>query len=198
MNWLTFAIATYLLLLLQVGLRGLFDFNITAIEGAEPNLLLILMVFIAMVAPLHTSLWAALILGLLADLEQRQALVVAGDEPMHAVLVGPWALAFIAAAYVVLQMRGVVYRNSPLAFALTVFIAGMGLYLVHIAVLSIRGLPFLPGEAVAGWSATQELVGAFLNLVYSALIALLLHLPLRSSERLWRFRIPTGPARRAV
>ena len=198
MSWLTFAIATYLLLVFQVGLRGLFDFNITAIEGAAPNLLLILMVYIAMVAPYYTTLAAAGMLGIVADLEWHHSLLRAGDDPMSVALIGPWALAFIAAAYVVLQVRGVIYRNSPLAFALTVFIGGVGLYLVNTAVLSVRGLPFTPGEPIAGWRATDSLVSGFLDLIYSTLIALLMHVPLRASERLWRFRTPSGPARRSA
>jgi len=173
MNWLTFTLVTYVLLCAEIGLRG-------ALRLGEvyPSFLLILMVFIGLTASPMTVAWAALILGLLADLQPTTGALA---------IPGPAAIGYLVGAYAVVQLRNLLFRESVLTLAIMVFAVGLFVNLAEVALYSFRGLGFLADEPIPGWSAPGELVTRFLRLLYSAVVAVPLGWLLIKSVPLWRF-----------
>lgn len=176
MNWLTFTITTYLLLCAEIGLR-----EALRIGGGEvyPVFLLVLMVFIGLTAAPMTVAWAALILGLLTDLQPTTGAMA---------LPGPAAVGFLVGAYAVVQLRNLLFRESVLTLAIMVFVVGLFVNLAEVAIYSFRGLSFLANEPIPGWSAPGELVTRFLRLLYTAVFALPVGWLLFKSHAWWRFR----------
>ena len=114
-------------------------------------------------------------------------------------LVGPYALGYLAAAGLCLQMRGSMSQSSPVSLVLVVIPAGVFVQIVAVAMVSLRGLgPFGPQEVVA-WSVADEIVTRFFSILYAAAIAVPLAVLLVRSAPLWRFTPSTprmGRARR--
>lgn len=161
MNWLIFSIVTYVFLLLQVGLTSLL--GIPDAQGVSPNFLMILAVYVGLMAPAKTVAWGMLAIGLIANL-------IPGPVPAGPIL-GPEVLGYLAGAFAVLQLRTLVFRESVMSLVIMVFIVGIFIQLVTVALYTGRGLPFLLGDPVPGWSASDELVHRFLELLYSAVAA---------------------------
>jgi len=150
MNWIVFALAAYVMLALEVGLRTLL--GIPGPDGVSPSFVLVLAVYIGMMAPAHVVPWAMLILGVLVDLRP-------GAAP-DVTIVGPMALGYLVGAYVVLQLRGLVFRESVLALSALVFAGGLFVQLVAVGLLTMRGLPWPTGQPIEGWNAPDQLVAA--------------------------------------
>lgn len=173
MNWLTFTLTTYLLLCAEIGLR-----EALRIGDVFPSFLLILMVFIGLTAAPMTVAWAALILGLLTDLQPTNGALA---------IPGPAAVGFLIGAYAVVQLRSLLFRESVLTLAIMVFVVGLFVNLAEVALYSFRGLSFLANEPIPGWSAPGELVTRFLRLLYTAAMALPVGWLLLRLLPLWRF-----------
>ncbi len=182
MRWPIFAILTYLTLVLETGLKGMLH-----IGGATPSLLLILLVYAGISAPPLTVLWAAALLGLLHDLS---AAAPGTGAPLH--IVGPGVLGFMLAGYTTLQIRALVFRNSAITVAIAVFFAGILAHLVIVALLTVRGLPIVPGQAIDGWRAADQLIGRFLSLLYTTILAMPLGRLLLWSDPWWGFTVHAG------
>lgn len=185
MRWLVFILAALLLLVLDSGVRHLWP------TSAPPTLLLALCVFVALHAPATTSAWAGLVLGALIDL--RMPLDFGGS--LHdAAILGPMAVGYFTAAYVVVQLRVVLMRDSSIALAALVFVAGVFAHLVAVALLTVRGLPYLAAEPAVGWSAADQLTSRFFELLYSTLLALPVGFVLLRTVNHWGFTRPgMGP-----
>lgn len=182
MRWPIFAIFAFAFLVIEDGLRTLM-----AIGFITPSLLLILMVFVGLWAPSTTGGWAAVILGALIDLTTP----IYDVGLVHDVaLIGPACLGYLTGTYVTCQLRGMVFRDSPLAIAVLVVVAGMFVHLVTMAMLTIRGLPWPLGEPIPGWNAADQLVARFLNLLYTAVWAIPISFLLIRSKWLWAFNSP--------
>ena len=179
MNWLVFALVTYAALVLQQGLGALLAVPMPGVGELTPSLLLIVLVFVALHAPAWSAVWAGLVLGLLADLQP-------GPMP-EARLIGPHALGFLAGAYALLQLRGMVFRQSIITFAALTLTAGVFVTLVSVALLTVRGLPWPLGEPIPGWHAADQLVHRFLELIYTTLLSIPLGTLLARGMRLWAF-----------
>lgn len=161
MNWLIFIITAYVVVALDVGLGRLWA--LPGPEGVSPNLVLIFLVWIGLMAPPRTVLWAAVLLGVVVDALQG---------PVHGVqILGPTALGFLAGGFVIQQIRGVMVRESIFTLAASTFFVGVFVYLVTIALYTFRGALWGMADTMPGWSVFDELVRAFQTLVYSALIA---------------------------
>ncbi len=186
MRWPLFLIVAYILLGLQTGLRALFSFG----DGIWPDLILILAVFVAMFAPRMTVAWAFLFLGILTDLTTS---VRAGSAGADLVLLGPSTLACVVGSWVALQLRGVV-RRSVLGAATLVFLVGIFIHLVAVAVLTMRAMPWPLGEPIANWSAADELVRRFGSLLYTTCTSLLLIYLLGRLQHAFGFVVPRGPS----
>ena len=176
MNWLIFALTTYLLLGLQVGLRPLLQIDVAG--GVFPMLLLILMVFLGLSAAPLTVAWAALILGCLVDLMPTTS---------DLAILGPAALGYLVGSYAVVQLRSLLFRESILTLAIMVFAVGIFVNLTEVASYSFRGLSILANDPIPGWSAFHELVRRFLSLLYTAVAALPIGWVLFRMGPLWGF-----------
>lgn len=166
MNWLLFAILTYACLLMQVGLTTLL--GIPDAQGVSPDFMLILAVYVGMQAPGRHVGWAMLTVGICANLLPQT--VVEGATTVGPLL-GPVALGYLAGAFAVLQLRTLVFRESVISLAIMVFVVGIFIQLVIVALYTARGLPFLLGDPIPHWSASDELFERFKVLLYSAIVA---------------------------
>lgn len=175
MSWLMFAVTAYLLTALQEGLSPLWSIPHGRAVEAAPSLLLILLCFVSLMATGTTSLWAALVLGLVVD--------ALGGTP----IVGPHAIGFMLGAYVVLQLRALVFRESMFTLAFMTLAAGLFANLAAVALLSFRGLPVSPAEATPGFAAADQLVTRFFDVLYSTVVAIPLGWLLFKISPLWRF-----------
>lgn len=173
MNWILFGLVTYVFLALQIASR-----NLLVIGDAYPQLLLILLVFIGLSAPSRVLAWAALVLGLLLDLQ---------PGPITPPILGPHVIGYLAGAYVVVQLRTVLFPESVISFAALVFIAGIATHLVTIALFTARGLPWPLAEPVAHWSATEQLVNGFFSILYTTALAVPIGWLLMRSSAIWGF-----------
>jgi hypothetical protein len=181
MNWLVFTITAYIFLLFQVGLTSLM--GIPDASGVLPNFLLILAVYIGLLAPANTVAWGMLSLGILSNL-------LAGPIAAGPIL-GPEALGYLAGAFAVLQLRTLVFRESVVSLVILVFVVGIFIELVTVALYTGRGLPFFLADPVPAWSATDQLFDRFLGLIYSAVTAIPLGLVLIRLRR--SFNFTAGP-----
>ena len=164
MNWLVFIISAYLLLAIQIGLQPLLAFpgpQAGAMPGVSPNLVLVLLVWVGLMAPARTVLWASLVLGVMVDVTQG---------PVHGVqVIGPTAIGYVAGGITLLQIRGIVFRESVLTLAVSVFFVGLFVYLATILIYTLRGVLIDPLES---WRVADALVRGFQTLLYTALAAL--------------------------
>lgn len=179
MNWAVFAVALWLALALQRGLEPLLAIP-NAATGVAPAFVLILVVWVALQAPALAALWAALVAGLILD-----ALTTYYDG--RGGLIGPHALGYLLGAYAVLQMRGMVFRQSGLTLAVMTFVAGIFSHLAIVALLALRAFPLSPADSVPGWDTSAELVARFLQLLYTSAAAALLAILLRPTVSWWGF-----------
>lgn len=183
MRWPVFAIFALTFLVLEDGLRTLLTIGYTT-----PNLLLILMVFVGLWAPSMIAGWAAVILGVLTDLGSP---IYDVDLVGDVALIGPACLGYLCGTYVICQLRGMVFRDSSLAVGVLVAVAGAFVHLVIMAMLTVRGLPWPVGEPIPGWSAADQLVARFFDLLYTAVLAVPIGYVLIRLKWAWGFT-PSG------
>lgn len=172
MNWLTFAILAYLSFALQVILAPIWP-----IQGHEPMVLLILLVFIGLQAPAMAVAWSAIVLGLLADILQQTETGV----------VGPWALGFLAAGYAMVQLRNLLFRDSMFTIGIMTLIAGVFALLVATMLQALRGVPIFGNEAVEGFKAANQLYQGFFTLLNTAIFAVPMGYVLLKIRAMWGF-----------
>lgn len=185
MNWLVFALAAWVAIGLETGLKETLAVRPGGMTLA-PSFLLPLAVFVAMSASPSAVLWACLALGLLMDL--TAPVVTAGGAPI--VVVGPYALGFFVAGQYVLAIRGLMLRRNPLAM---VFLAITGSFVVHLVVVALFTVRQLFG-GTAGWQPSAELVERFGSSLYTGAAALVLSLILLPLSSAFGFH-GTGPSR---
>lgn len=125
MRWLSYFILGYLVLGLQIALKGY-----VAVQGAEPNFVLLMVVFIALNGVRDQALLGAFLLGLMQDLLTLQ--------PM-----GTWAFSYGLVAMSVLSTQEIVYPDHPLThFSLALsggILCGVVLTLQHWAYPALHG-----------------------------------------------------------
>jgi hypothetical protein len=131
--------------------------------AAVPSLVFIFATFIAMCAQARFASWWAIALGLAADLTSPLPVSHAGP-PL--VVVGPHALAYLAAAHLVLSLRGVVIRRNPLTLGFLTLSAGLVAQSLLITMFWVRHFydPII-------FAATDELFARLAGVAYSALLA---------------------------
>lgn len=174
MNWLTFSILAYLGYAAQLLLSPLW-----AVDGHEPSLLLILLVFVALQAPAMHAAWAAVLLGLLMDVYRAD---------YQTGLIGPWAIGMLAAGYALVQMRNLLFKDSMFTIAIMTLIAGIFALLVATTLHTMRdNIPALGNEPVEGFSAASQLYYGFVTLLYTAAVAVPVGFLLLKSQPLWGF-----------
>ena len=159
MRWLTYFILAYVAVGVQVGLRGYVD-----IKGAEPNLVLLVVIFVAVNAAKEAALLGAFMLGLMQDLLTIQPL-------------GVWAVCYGLVAMFVISTHEVVYREHPLTHFSLALMGGI----LCAMVLLVHGLiyPLIWGRGMTPSAHNPERVvtpGAgvgklFAGVLYTAVLA---------------------------
>ncbi len=162
MNWLALAVLSYLLLGAELALRDV----LTIGSGVRPLLILPLVVFVAMHAAPTVALWTGLILGCVIDLLARVPLAGGTDT---AIILGPHALGYLAAAYVTLLLRGFLIRRNPLSLVFMTILGGLLSVAVVVGVVTMKNLisrtmVWSPGEQILsrGGSVLFSCVSSFL------------------------------------
>lgn len=161
MSWTVFAIAAWLMMGLELGLRDALELGRS---GVTPSFVVILLAFVASHAPKHAAVWAGGILGALLDLTAARPDAAA---PGVVTTLGPGALGGFLAAYTVVVMRGSMMRRNPLTLSLLSFVATIMLTIAATTLLEARSL-WDPALRVA---AGHDLWIGLLRGVYTALVA---------------------------
>jgi len=116
-------------------------------------------VFLALSAPATSTLWVALILGAMVDLRSPR-------DAGTAIVLGPYALGYASAAYLVLTVRGLIMRRHWLSpIVMSVLACGLA-ELVVVAFFAVRGI-----YIVSEFSAGPELVHRMLSALYTGATA---------------------------
>lgn len=173
MNWFLFAILAYLGFALQLVLTPAWP-----MQGHEPMVLLVLLVFIGLQAPPMAVAWSALVLGVCTDIL---------CEDMEVGLIGPWAIGFLVAGYVVVQLRNLLFRDSMFTIGIMTLIAGIVALLVATTLQVLRSIPLFGNEPIAAFKASDALFFGFFTLLNTAVFAILLGFPLLRTRAMWGF-----------
>ncbi len=147
-----------------------------------PMLLWIVVVFVTLSAPVGTAVGSALLVGALFDLANSYIVT-----PHEIIVLGPYALGYAFGSYLLVQLRGMVFKDSPITIAAMTVIGGLFVHLLVIALLSLRRLSFLADDPVGLAGSHDDLVQRFLAILYSGLLALPIGWLLIKSSRLWGF-----------
>jgi rod shape-determining protein MreD len=171
MRWLSYFILAYITLGLQAGIARAIEWN-----TAEPNFVLLAVVFIALNAPHDTALLACFGLGAMQDLASGGTM-------------GLFAFSYGLVALFILAVQQAVYRRHPLTHFMLVLVAGIGVALV----LSIHGWLRPPGPENAPGGLRLPPVHApvlplFYAAIYSAILAPLILGGLQRISRVFRFQ----------
>jgi|GEM_PF-4565437 len=160
MNWFVFALWAYGMALLEIAFRH--SPMALGQAGYVPVLSLILLVFVALLGPGLTVMWAAFVLGLLADMS------VALPGASSTVL-GPHAAGYMLAAYCIMQLRTVMVRNASTTVAVSTLVAGLLVAVVSTTWIGFRKLVY--GD-MGAFRAPGWLMSSIVESVYTAIIAL--------------------------
>ena len=131
MNWFVFGIAAWVLLGMHTGLGEVLALGDTTITPLFP---VILVVFVAMWAPLGPALGAALIVGLLLDIVD----VRPGPVSTSVTVIGPNALGLLLAAYTIVLSRALLFRRNVLTLVALALLGAALSAIVVTALLSVR------------------------------------------------------------
>lgn len=158
MRWLSYFILAYITLGLQAGIARAVQW-----KAAEPNLVLLAVVFIALNAPRDAALLGCFILGAMQDLASGGTM-------------GLFAFSYGLVALLVLATRQAVDRRHPA---------------VHFALTLIAGVLTAIVLAIHGWLRTPvhpPVLPLFYTAVYSAILAPFVIGGLQRIDRVFRFQ----------
>jgi rod shape-determining protein MreD len=183
MRWPVFAIFAFVALVLEVSVRN--ALRLDSMMGISPSFVACVAVLITLFANRLSALWACWILGVLMDLLPRD------DDGVT--IVGPAALGFVFAGYVVSLLRTMVFRRKALTLGAMTFIFLLAAGIVVVFITMIRSL--YPGAPVTSLGAVQLMVHHALNALYGGVVAIPLGWLLLVTLPLWGF--PSMPPRRS-
>jgi len=160
MRWIPFAIFAYVLVVLQATLGRILTIHLGGVGHVGPDLLAVLGLMLVLYLRSGTdAALAAGLLGLALDL------TTAGG-PGGATVVGPMALGYAAAAWVVFQVREAFFRERlTTRFLLTLLFC----LIAHGLWVTLQSVRFLGDGSWAAYGAS--LLQAVVNSVYTALLA---------------------------
>ena len=184
MNWLAFALASWVFFGLETGLRDALRVGSTQIA---PSFVFVLVVFVALSAPVHTALGAALIAGAITDLLWPLPLSSGGVT----YVLGPYALGYLIGAQLIVTIRALMMRRNPLTMGFLALVGGACAQVVVVALHTVRGLFYQGVE----FNATSELVQRLGVAAYTGVLAVVLALLLIPMTPLFGF---PDPKRRRV
>jgi hypothetical protein len=163
MNWIAFAVAAWLALGAELGLKPALALGQSNIA---PSFAMILLAYIAMWAPPSVVYPAALIIGAVLDLT-HPPVVMGGMTSV--VVIGPYALGCLTGAYAAVTARGVLIKQNPLAFAFITLVLTLVAHAVVVTLLRVRASY---DELMVGF--THEVGVRLWSALYTAALALLL------------------------
>jgi rod shape-determining protein MreD len=175
MRWPVFLIFAFAAIVVQLSFRNVFTLH--ALRGISPDMVAPLAVFIAMFAQRSSALWGAWILGLLLDLAPND------DGSLYHVI-GPNALGYPAGAFLVLQLRTMVFRRRALTTGFLTLLFLIVVSLVAVMLLSIRS--WYPGATP--YTPLSELGTRALVAVYSGVVAIPMGWLLNRTLPLWGYQ----------
>lgn len=186
MNWSVFAIFAYAFLVLQTGAAPVMEIP-TRFGEVGPQFLLLLGVVVGLFAPARTVYLAWAVLGVLVDATSSFS---HGPNVESLTLIGPHVLGYLAAAYVALQLRSMVFRQHPFSTGFAIIVAGAAAELVVVLIFSIRGMY----DPLPAFSALPQLALRGVSLLYSGIVGTILAVPLLRMTMLFGF--PSSAANR--
>jgi len=184
-NWIVFLVVTWFAFGLELGLR---DALRLAPGDVAPSFVIPLLVYVALSAPARQVLWAALLLGVLADVTW---LIPRTDAAATATVVGPYALGMLVAAQFILAVRGLVIRRHPLTLTVLSVAAAIIASVVVVALLTVRDLY---GDPIL-FNPTSQLVSRLFSALYTGATALGWALVLRPIDPFFQFHHDRGTRR---
>jgi len=164
MRWLSYFILAYIALGVQIALVGFFE-----VRDSAPNLVLLVVIFLAVNGGREPVLLGSFILGVMQDLFTLHPL-------------GTWAVTYTLVAMFVLSTQEIVYREHPLThFSLALtggILCGM--------VLTIHGwiYPLLHGPSTGHGGG----IALFTSAIYTAVLAPIVLGLLQRMKRAFAFR----------
>ncbi|MBL4591548.1 MAG: rod shape-determining protein MreD [Phycisphaerales bacterium] len=186
MNWFVFAFVSWVGFGIERSLLVYFD---AGQGGVIPSVILPLIVFLALHAPKTQTLWAAIFLGITADLLAPMVHVDGGASTV----LGPHALSYLLVCQFIFAIRGMVIRKNPLTLVALTLIASLIAQIVLVAIFTIRGF----GDDPIVFRAGAELFQRSLSAVYTGLGAIVLSFIFFALEPAFGFHsaVPTRFAR---
>ena len=165
-------------------------------SSTTPDLPMVLMVFLALHAPRAVVPWLGWGLGLLVDLTRPWD---HGGPWGPGPIVGPHALGWCFAAYLVMLVRAMLYRRQVHTVAVMTLVFAVAANLVVVFVIGVHGFYEPDPIQWPAGGAIDELLARLGRGVYSGLIALVLGPLLQLTLPAWRFRqaMPRAGLRRA-
>lgn len=182
MRWSVFAIAAFIVIVLQLSVREALTLH--SIGSISPDLVACVATFIALFASRSSALWACWMLGLIMDLAPS-----AGAVEWH--LIGPNALGYTFGGYLVLQLRTMVFRRRAITTGFLTFAFLLGIAVVATFLLTIRSW-YLPDTPLYH-SPLGEFWQRFKIALYSGVVAIPFGWLLQLTIAMWGF---TGGASR--
>ncbi len=184
MRWAVFLIFAVAGIVFDAGFGDVF--RVEGLWDVRPSLSAVLVVFVALSAPRTLALWACFVLGLLIDLSSQHS--VGGNRIVY--LVGPHTLGFLAAGWMVVRGRTMVFRRRPLTIGVMTLGCVLLAQAIILVVLVVRSREWYPG-GVIHWTDTTlgiEMLRRVLIAVYSGLFAIPAGWLLVRTIRLWGFQ----------
>ena len=159
MRWPVVVIMAYVVLGLEAAVKPALAISPSGLRFT-PSFIVPFLTFVALSGPTVPVLWVAVVLGMIMDLYSPR-------DTGTLVVLGPYALGYMAAAYLVLVMRGLMFRRSPLSM---MFLSILGVALSELVVVAIMSFRALYPDPTS-WSAGAELASRMLGALYTVMTA---------------------------
>jgi rod shape-determining protein MreD len=163
-NWLLFAVLSWVFVGLEKGLRDALSIGQS---GIAPSFVFVLLTSVALSAPRPTVMWASVALGLVMDLVFEIPLRQSGGT---LTIPGPHALAYVLGAQLILAMRPLMIRRNPLTLG---FLSMVGSLIANLTIATILSLRHWVGAPIA-WETKHEFVAALGSAAYTGVLGLFL------------------------
>jgi len=183
MNWVVFAVISWVLLGCEVGLRDALELGDTAIA---PSFVMTLVVYISLWARTGPALLAAMVIGVALDL--IDVWPSAGGDAV--VILGPWTFGCALAAYTGINFRTMMFRRSSITVAMLSVLATGVAGVFGLALVMVRA----SYDDILLPSAAGELWVRLASSLYTGALALLVAPALQFVGPWLGMRRPMGPA----
>ena len=184
MRWLVFVIAAFMAV--AAGFRFQQYLHPSGAWFLTPSFAACLLAFVALLGPPVVVVWAAWILGMLADLSPGL-----GESGGGLHVIGPHALGYPLGAWLVLNFRTWMFRRRVTTVAMLTFVCVLAAGVVQIVIGILRyWLPWAGGELVP--FGLGEILHECGNAGYSAILAIPVGWLLLQTLPLWRFDYGTS------